>query len=299
MSHGISVAHITNRGDILYAAEVVDSARIAISYKTYHSESWSEMQAKYQSRDPSAILGSIQILPLGSTSYFISYSTHSGETMDALGVIGINVVLKSVLYSSLLPFTSEEIENVYSEFITLGGLPKKKTEMLPVALENYRLTQIMLTGKNSVILAVEQQETPTDFHRGISMNAMPWDFSINEEKAITSGDLLLFCYSDGGELLWKKSLRKWQTEMGTNLGLSYEADIRGTGLNLLGYIGKDFFGITIDVGSGLVTRKLDLLPGKNMLFTKRYSCWLDAYSVVLCGISPLNDGLRKLMLVEF
>ena len=61
----------------------------------------------------------------------------------------------------------------------------------------------------------------------------------------------------------------------------------------------NFYIMKINSLEGSLTRKINLLPDQKSEFNKKYSCWLNANAVIICGISPTNSNKRSLMLVEF
>ncbi|MDZ7608820.1 MAG: hypothetical protein U5K79_25290 [Cyclobacteriaceae bacterium] len=292
-----SNARITDKGDIFYAAADNETRRMYTCFRSSRTGEWTIITADFPFDDSD--VSEISIQPLGATSWIVAYSAKSGNRLTGLGALAVNVILKSVIYNEVIRFTEREVDELYSDKVVINSKAEKSAENPYAAMDDFYLTQTFRTPENSVIAIFEKQEVPTQFHKGISLAPLSWDFTINEDNAVTSGDILIYCLSDLGETLWKKVILKRQEVYGTNLGLSYISALYGSNLSLMGHTGRDFFALTLKTTDGSVTRSLDLLPGKDYHFTKRYSCWLDGYSVVLCGISPPNDGLRKLMLVEF
>jgi len=292
-----SAAIITDKGDIFLAAADAETRKMHTYFRSSRTGEWAIITADYLIDD--AEVGEISIQALGATSWMVACSAKSGNKLIGLGTMAVNVILKTVIYNKGIRFSETEVNDLYSDKVIIDSKAEKSADFPYTDMDGYRLTQTFRTPENSVIVIFEQQEVPTQFHKGISLAPLSWDFTINEDNVVTSGDLLIYCLSDLGEVLWKKAILKRQEVYGTNLGLSYISALYGSNLSLLGHTGKDFFALTLKTTDGSVTRTLDPLPRKDYLFTKRYSCWLDGYSVVLCGISPPNDGVRKLMLVEF
>ncbi len=290
-------AIITDKGDIFFAAADAKARKLHTFFWSARTREWTVVAADYQFNDSG--VSEITIQALGATSWMVAYSAKSGNRLTGLGVFAVNVILKSVIYNEVIHFNENEVGELYSDKIIVDSKAEKSSKNPYADMEDFHLTQSYRTLENSVMVIFERQEEMTQFHKGISLMPLPWDYSINEDKVETSGDILIYCMSDQGETLWKKVILKKQEVYGTNQGLSYISALFGNNLSLMGHVGKDFFALTLKTTDGSVTRRLDPLPGKDYWFTKRYSCWLDGYSVVLCGISPANDGLRRLMLVEF
>ena len=292
-----STAYITDKGDIFFVCADNEEQKLQLFFRSSRTGEWTNISVDNLFDDSE--ISEISTQPIGPTSWMVTYSTTSDGRLMGLGTIGVNVILKSVIYNESISFTEQEVNDLYSEKIIIGPKTIKSNENPYADMDNFHLIQTRKTMENSVIVIFERQEVATQFHKGISLQTLPWDYSINEDNVLTSGDILIYCFSDLGEVLWKKAIVKRQEDFGTTLGLSYISAVFGSNLSFLGHIGKDFFATTIKTTDGALIRSLDTLSGKGYLFTKRYSCWLDGYSVVLCGISPLNDGIRKLMLVEF
>ncbi len=292
-----SAAFVTDKSDIFLAAADAEARKMYTCFRSSRTREWAVVAANYQFDDSD--VSEISIQPLGPTSWMAAYSVMSGNRLTGLGTLAVNVILKSVIYNKAIHFNENEVGDLYSDKVVIDLKAEKSAKNPYEDMDDFYLTQTYKTPENSVITIIEKQEDPTPFHKGISLAPLSWDFTINEDNTVTSGDILIFCLSDQGEVLWKKAIVKRQEVFGTNLGLSYISALYGNNLSLMGHTGRGFFALTLKTTSGLVTRSLDLLPGKDYLFTKRYSCWLDGFSVVLCGISPPNNGLRKLMLVEF
>jgi hypothetical protein len=160
----------------------------------------------------------------------------------------------------------------------------------------------MTNTSNDVILAFEELELPVLYHQSLSGGAMPWKPKINEDKYYFGGDIILYCFTETGQFKWKKTIQKTQFSQGVSHGLSAIFSMENDQMDLLcseSAKGGNFYVLSINTTDGSLTKKVNLLPDKKFEFIKKYSCWLDGGSVVICGAKPSNSSRRTLMLVEF
>jgi hypothetical protein len=142
----------------------------------------------------------------------------------------------------------------------------------------------------------EELQVPTGFHhRGISDN-MSWQHRFVEDLFYYGGDMLLYCFSERGELKWSKVIQKSQFSQSNTLGLSYIPNMKGNQLDLFCYetAGKDnFYIFSLNTSDGSLSNKINLLPNDRYEFAKRYSAWLGDRTLLLFGITPTNTKKKK------
>jgi hypothetical protein len=131
---------------------------------------------------------------------------------------------------------------------------------------------------------------------------MPWKHKPDQDKFYFGGDLLIYCFSETGQVKWKKAIQKSQYSQANGLGLSFIPRMHENMLDLLCYEsakGGNFYIFSINTSDGSLAKKINLLPDAKFEFSKRYACWLADKTAILFGIAPANIHKRTLMLMEY
>jgi len=247
-------------------------------------------------------IGETIIVRQSPSSYMIAFSGLIEDELIGFNITGINVVLKTVMFSYNQNFRKEEIDEIYGNYYYTSQNQKKKRLETPEILVNYRLIDSYTNSAHDIILAFEELEIPVQYHETAVSENMPWKYKSNEDKFYFAGDLLLYSFTESGELKWRKSIQKTQFSQANALGLSYIPKMSGDTLRMLMYESSrdgNFYILDINTVDGILRKTINLLPDEKFEFAKRYSCWLDDHAVILCGIAPANINKRTLMLVEF
>jgi hypothetical protein len=247
-------------------------------------------------------IGETIIVRQSPSSYMIAFSGLIEDELIGFNIAGINVVLKTVMFSYNQNFRTEEIDEIYANYYYTSQSQRKKRLETPDILENYKLIDSYTNSAHDIILVIEELEIPVQFHEKAVSENMPWKYKSHDDKFYFGGDLLLFSFTESGELKWRKSIQKTQFSQANALGLSYISKMSGDTLRMLMYeSSKDgnFYILDINTEDGSLVKTTNLLPDEKFEFAKRYSCWLDDHAIILCGIAPANINKRNLMLVEF
>jgi len=304
-----NAVHLSDDGDLFLVAIEAENFKTETYFWSSKSSGISETNNNFFFERPVDNIGNIRVVRQSASSYFISFAAKIEEELIGFNVTGINVVLKTVMFSYNQNFRKNEIQSVYENYYMTSPNQKKKHLEVPETLEEFRLVSSFVNTDNDIILLFENLEKASKFHaspasgnENTESDNMPWKHKSKEDKFYFGGDMLLYCFTESGELKWKKSIQKTQFSQGNTLGLSFIPRINKDDLKLLLYEsskGGNFYIMDINTIDGSLTKTTNLLPDKKFEFTKKYSCWLNDNAVVICGISPTNINKKTLMLVEF
>jgi len=294
--------HLSDNGDLLLVSVDASRFKTDVFFWSIKNGEMNHVESNFFLERPADGIGNIDIIRQGPSSYFISFTANIEDELIGFGIFGVNVILKNVMFSHNQNFNKEEITEAYEDYYITGERQKKKKLQLPETLEDFRLTGSLTNEENDIILVFEELEIPIEFHDHRTENNMPWKHKSKEDKFYFGGDLLIYCFSETGEIKWKKVIQKTQYSQANGIGLSYIPRINGNRLDLLCYEsskGGNYYIFSIDTSDGSLTEKINLLPDAKFEFAKRYSCWLADKAVILLGIAPANINKRTLMLVEY
>jgi hypothetical protein len=298
----LSRVHLSDNGDLLLVSVDANSFKTDVYFWSIKNGDVNHVESNFFLERPADGIGNIDVVRQGPSSYFISFSAIIEDELIGFGIVGVNVILKNVMFSHNQNFNKDEIEQAYENYYITGEKQKKKKLQLPEILEDFRLTGSLTNEDNDIMLVFEELETPIEFHDHGTENNMPWKHKSKEDKFYFGGDLLIYCFSETGQIKWKKVIQKSQYSQANGMGLSFIPRINGNMLDLLCYEsskGGNFYIFSINTSDGSLAEKINLLPDAKFEFSKRYACWLADKAVILFGIAPANINKRTLMLVEY
>jgi hypothetical protein len=298
----LSEVHLSENGDLLLASVDANSFKTETFFWSVKNDDVGHVASNFFLERPADAIGNIDIIRQGPSSYFISFSANIEDELIGYSTLGINVILKNVLFSYNQSFTQEEINEVYAQYYVTGEKQKKKLLQAPETLKDFRQTISFKNANNDIMLIFEELEIPVEFLETKTEKNMTWKHKSDEDKFYFGGDILLYCFSESGQMKWKKAIQKSQYSQASSLGLSFIPRMKGNQLDLIGFEsskGGNFYILSINTIDGSLSDKINLLPEAKFEFAKRYSCWLDENSVILFGIAPANVNKRTLMLVEY
>ena len=303
VSPGKSIAaHLSNSGDFFLLTVQASEFKVDAYYWGTNSHGPNRVTNNFFFERPVDGIGEISIVRQSSSSYFVSFTANIEEELIGFNVTGFNVILKTVMFSHNQNLRSEEINSLYKDYYLTGKNQKKKQLEIPEALENYRLVDSYKNTQNDIILLIEQLELPVDYYKNAPSENMPWKHKSKDDEFYFGGDILMYCFSEGGTIKWGKVIQKTQYSQANGLGLSFISRMVDDQLNLLMYEsskGGNFYILELNTLNGSLNHTLNVLPDRKFEFAKKYSCWLNDHAVILCGIAPANIFKRSLMLVEF
>lgn len=301
--------HLSDDGDLFLVVAEAGNFKTETYFWSSKSKGVNQVKNNFFFERPVEKIEKINIIRQSSSSYFISFAALIDDELIGFNVTGVNVVLKTVMFSHNQNFRKDEIQSVYENYYVTSRNQKKKHLKVPELLKEFGLIGSFENSENDVILLFENLETPTEFpaspaggHENSVNDNMPWKHKTKEDKFYFGGDILLYCFTENGEIKWKKTIQKTQYSQATALGLSFIPRMNKDDLKLFMYEsskGGNFYILDINTIDGSLTKTTNLVPGRKFEFTKKYSCWLNDNTVVICGIAPANINKRTLMLVEF
>lgn len=297
-----NTVHLSNDGDLFLVLVEAENFKSDIYFWSANSKEPSHVQNNFFFERPAEKIENINIIRQGSSSYFVTFSALIEDELIGFNVTGFNVVLRTVMFSHNQNLRKSEIESLYDNYYVTSKDQRKKRLEIPDALNEFRLVGSFENSENDVILLVENIEISTSFHENSMSDHMPWKYKTKEDKFYFGGDILLFCFTESGEMKWEKTIQKTQFSQANSLGLSFLPRMKEDVLKLLLYEsanGGKFYILDMNTLDGSLTKTTNLLPDKKLEFTKKYSCWLNDNAVIICGISPTNYKKRSLMLIEF
>lgn len=295
-------AHLSNEGDLFLTTVLASEFKVETYFFGSKSDDISQVNNNFFFERPVDNIGEINIVRQSSSSYFVSFTANIEDELIGFNITGFNVVLKTVMYSYNQNLRRDEIESLYANYYVTSPDQKKKNLEVAETFENFHLVKSFVNSQNDIILFFENLEIPVEFHENAVSENMPWKHKFKEDKFYFGGDILMYCYSEGGQEKWKKVIQKTQFSQGSGLGLSFIDYLHEDNLDLLMYEsskGGNFYVLSINTLNGSLTKTINLIPNDKFEFTKKYSCWLNEKAVVICGIAPANINNRSQMLVEF
>ena len=294
--------HLSNDGDLFMALVEAENFKTETFFWASNSKEPRHIQNNFFFERPVEKIGNIDIIRQSNSSYIVTFSALIDEELIGFNVTGYNIVLQTVMFSHNQNFGNGEIESLYDKYYVTSDNQRKKYLKIPDVLKEFRLVGSFENTANNIILVIENLEIPTSFHKNSVSDNMSWKYKTKEDKFYFGGDILLYCFTESGEIKWKKAIQKTQFSQANSLGLSYIPRMSQDVLKLLLYESSkngNFYLLDINTLDGSLTKTINLLPDKKLEFTKKYSCWLNDNSLVICGVSPTNYKKRTLMLVEF
>ena len=294
--------HLDDNGDLLLARVNAMDYKVQTVFWNSLTEEQSQIESNFFLQRPPDKIGNIEITRQGASSYLIAFAAQIEDELIGFGMLGVNVILKTIMITHHQNFTSDEINELYASYYLTGEKQKKKRLKTPLKLNNFRLIKSMVSSSNDVIFAFEELEFPVPYHEPLRGGPMPWKPKLKEDKFYFGGDILLYCFTETGQFKWKKTIQKTQFSKAVGHGLSTIFRMENDQMDLLcseSSKGGNFYVLSINTADGSLAQKVNLMPDKKYEFVKKLSCWLDASSVVICGAKPTNSSRRTLMLVEF
>lgn len=297
-----SNVYLEEDGDLLLTLINAFDYKITTCYWTPQSNEPSRIEGNFFLERPPSGIGGIEIIQQGASSYMIAFAANIENELIGYSVLGVNVVLKTVMFSNNLNFKQDEINQLYTDYLITGEKQKKKHLKIPVKLNNFRLIRGDLTSENNIILTFEELARPVWHHQSYYQGSMPWKIRYDEDKYLFGGDLLFYCLNPNGEIIWKKTIQKTQYSKGATHGLSMIPRFREDRLDMIMHEsskGGNTYMLSLNTTDGSLREKINLLPGNKHDFVKKYSCWLDDRAALLCITGRSSQNKRKLLLVEF
>ena len=295
-------AHLSNDGDLFLVSINPGDFKADTYYWSVRSNDVSQINNTFFFERPIDRIGEIDIIRQSPSSYFVSFSANIEDELIGFNITGYNVVLKTVMFSHNQNLRKNELEELYRDYYVTGTNQKKKHLEIPEILSEFRMVKSYVNDEKDIILLFENLEIPGGYHEAGVRKDMPWKHKSKEDKFYSGGDILMYCFTEGGREKWKKAIQRTQHSQGSGLGLSFIGAIKDKNLRLYTHEstkGGNFYIMDINTKDGSLSNKINLLPDDKFEFTKKYSCLLDENSVILCGIAPANIFKRTLMLVEF
>ncbi len=297
-----SSVHLDNAGNILLVSVDATNFKLEGHYWGIKTNGSRMITSNFFFERPVENIGEIGIIQQSESSYFVTFTALIDEELIGFNVTGFNVILKSVMFAYNQDLRKDEIQTVYENYYVANPNQRKKLLEIPEVLENYRLTTHFVNSENDILLCFEELEIPSFFQQNHVSENRDWKYKSDEDKFYFGGDLLLYNFTERGELKWRKTIQKAQYSQANALGLSILPKMKNDTLSFLIFDsskGGNFHILDLDALDGSMIESMNLLPDQKFEFAKKYSCWLSDNSVILCGIAPGNIYKRTLMLVEF
>lgn len=295
-------AHLSDNGDIFLTCIQASDFKVETFYWPINRQEPSRISNNFFFERPVDRIGDLNIVQQSPSSYFVSFTANIEEELIGFNIAGFNVVLKTVMFSHNQNLRTDEIQSIYENFYVTSKDQKKKQLEIPEILENFQLVNCYVNSQNDIIIVIENLELPVDYYKNKPSQNMPWRHRSKDDKFYMGGDMLFYCFTERGELKWKKAIQKTQFSQANGLGLSFISRMEKNNLNLLMYEsskGGNFYILELNTVDGTLLNTINLIPDQKFEFTKKYSCWLNDRSVILCAIAPANIFKRSLLLVEF
>ena len=294
--------HLSNDGHFCLVSVNPGDFKVETYFWGSNGSEASKVNNNFFFERPVNSIGEINIVRQSPSSYFVSFTAKIGEELIGFNVTGFNVVLKTVMFSHNQNLRKDDINSLYENYHFTTIKQKKKDLEAPEILENFRLVDSYVNLDNDITLIIEELELPVDYFKNAPSQNMDWKHKSKDDKFFDGGDILMYSFSENGQLKWKRAIQKTQYSQANGLGLSFISRVKGNNLKLLLHeSSKDgnFYIIELNSLDGTLINKINLMPDRKFEFTKKYSCWLTDDSLIICGIAPANIFKRTLMLVEF
>ena len=294
--------HLSNDGNFLLVSINPGDFKVESYFWGSNGSESSKVNNNFFFERPADAIGEINIIRQSPSSYFVSFTAKIEEELIGFNVSGINVVLKTVMFSYNQNLRKEEINSIYENYHFTTIKQKKKDLGVPEILENFRLVDSYVNLEKDIILLIEELEIPVEYNENVPSANMKWKHKSNDDKFFDGGDILMYCFSENGQMKWKRAIQKTQYSQASGLGLSFISRMKDNNLKLLLHESSrdgNFYIVELNSLDGSLINKINLMPDRKFEFTKKYSCWLNDDSLIICGIAPANIFKRTLMLVEF
>ena len=294
--------HLSNEGDFFLVSVHPGDFKVETYFWGSNAGEASTINNNFFFERPVDVVKEVNIIRQSPSSYFVTFAANIEEELIGFNTTGFNVVLRTVMFSYNQNLRKDEINSLYENYHFTTIKQKKKNLEVPEVLENFRLVNSYVNLKNDIILMIEELELPVNYYKNTPGYNMDWKHKSKDDKFFDGGDVLMYCFSEHGEIKWKRVIQKTQYSQANGLGLSFISWMKGNDLKLLIHESSrdgNFYVIEINSLDGTLINKINLIPDQKFEFTKKYSCWLDDNSVIICGIAPANIFKRSLMLVEF
>lgn len=300
VSNLASSAHLDEKGNLMLTTIDADSIKANISYWSAFNGALTLIESKLSLEKATEKIDKIDIIRQGASSYFVSISARSDDELSGFSVLGVNVILKYLMFSYHQDLTTEQLKDIYQDYLVASDQQKEDALAVPEKLNQYRMVGSYRNALNDIILAFEEQELSVAYHQNyVNHHLTPKRLPLLN-KSYYAGDIMLFCFSEAGELKWQRVIQKSQTYLANTNGLSFMPNIHGIQLDMLcqdddGY----FYVLSFNTINGSLVNKINLLPDKKYQYVKRYSCWLSPNSLILLGISSTILNKKTLMSIEY
>ena len=302
VSNLASSAHLDERGNFMLTTIDADSVKANVSYWSAHNGAITQIQSKLTLENATDKIDKIDIIRQGASSYFVSISARSGDELSGFSVLGVNVILKYVMFSYHQEFTPSHIKDIYQNYLVTSEEQKMEVLAVPEKLDSYHLIRSFINALNDVILVFEEQELPVTYHQNYVNHHLIQKRLPFLNKTYKAGDIMMFCFSEAGELKWQRVVQKSQACVGNTHGLSFVPQIHGIQLDLFCQEddkGGDLYVLSFNTINGTLVNKVNLIPDKKFQCVKRYSCWLGPNSLILLGLSPTILNTKTLMSIQY
>ncbi len=273
-----------NNGDLFFAYADIDNSRIRADFWQNKSETPVVMESKFSFGTAPQKIDHLLIHRQSVSSYLVTFSAMQEGDLIGFGMSGFNVILKYTMYSNIYDFDSTAISNLYTETYTTNDNQESK---VPSNLKNFYLVDQYTNSKNDIVLVFERLQSPGIYHNWPSGDNMEWETK-EEKREYFGEDMLMFCYSVAGDLKWQKVIQKTQYSQSNSLGLSYVPYIKNDIFSMLIYDSSDggnFYVLKINTDDGDLCENTSLFEKTKYVFAKKYSCWLDDNTVLVCAVS--------------
>ncbi len=297
-----SRVHLDDDGDLLLTTVSATDYKITTYYRDSASSENVVVESNFFLERPPQRIGQIEIIRQGASSYFIAFAAHIEDELIGYCVLGVNVVLKTVLFSHNQNLRQAEINELYEDYALTGERQKKKRLKIPEKLDNFRLIRSFVTNERNIMLAFEELALPVWYHQSYFNRNLPWKVRSDEDKYSFGGDLFFYCFNQNGEIIWKKTIQKTQYSKGSSHGLSMIPRVKSDRLDMLMYEyskGGNMYLLSLNTSDGSISEKINLLPDRKLEFLKKYAGWLDDRAVLIGGHKPSGQNKRSLLLVEY
>jgi hypothetical protein len=227
--------HLSDNGDLLLVSVDANSFKTDVYFWSNKNGHVKHVESNFFLERPAERIANIDVVRQGPSSYFITFTANIDDELIGFSIVGVNVILKSEMFAHNQNFNKEQITEAYENYYVTGEKQKKKNLQLPETLDDFRLARSFSNEDNDIILVFEELEIPIEFHSRRTENNMPWKHKPDQDKFYFGGDLLIYCFSETGQVKWKKAIQKSQYSQANGLGLSFIPRMHENMLDLLCY----------------------------------------------------------------
>jgi len=292
-----SSIHLSNFGDIFYISSDAKESMIESYFWRAGKQEVHNLSTPFLFESQVDEIGEINISRQSVSSYFVSFTANYENSLVGFNITSYNVILKTVMFSHSQNLDEATIQSSLVNSYDFGSA--EMSDLKTKNLQNYRLVKSIVNDEKDVILIFEDL-TPIDNDWKVNNN-MVWNPKIKKDKKYLAGGILMFCFSASGEQLWMNAVQKTQLSRASSLGHSFVERIDHEHLRLLmqeSSNGSGIFMLEVNMWDGAISKVVDLLPGKNLNLSKKYSCWIDDKSLLICAVAPSNIHKKSFMLLE-